>query len=212
MAGTYKVPIDPDDASAQAERDQELKDTGTVPEDVFRESPEQADVVAESSAECVLPEDVKELIERLREAEKRAEAEHDQTLRTLAEFNNFRRRTREEMDQARKFAIEDLVIRILPILDNFERAIATAEELCDYEALHGGVILILRQFRDILEKEGVKPIEAEGLEFDPNLHEAVMREDTDAYPDNTVIEEFQKGYTLGDKVVRPSMVKVAKQP
>ena len=173
---------------------------------------DEADIVAESDAERVLPEDVRHLIERCETAEKRAEEEHDQLLRTLADFNNYRRRAREELDQARQFAIEDIVIRLLPILDNFERAIKTGEEIEEFDALHGGVVLILRQLRDVLEKEGIKPIEAEGRQFDPVLHEAVMREDTDEYPDNTIIEEFQKGYILGDKVIRPSMVKVAHHP
>ncbi|MCL6629388.1 MAG: nucleotide exchange factor GrpE, partial [Armatimonadetes bacterium] len=146
------------------------------------------------------------------DAEKRAEKEHENFLRALADFDNYRRRVREEMKQARQLAIEDFLLRLLPVLDNFERAIKAAEEMKDYDALHGGVILILRQLRDVLEKEGVKPIEAEGQEFDPMKHEAVMREDTTEYPDNTIIEEFQRGYMLGEKILRPSMVKVAKQP
>jgi len=209
MQHKRKIPIDSE--KTQEQRDKELRDTGSVPDEVFGESPEQADVVAESDPQ-VLPEDVQLLKERLEAAEKRADEEHDNVLRTLADFNNYRRRAREEFQQVSQFAIEDLVIRLLPILDNFERAIKTAEEIKDYDALHGGVILILRQLRDILTKEGVKPIEAQGQQFDPNLHEAVMRLDTDEYPDGTIVEEFQAGYTLGDKVIRPSMVKVARHP
>ena len=218
MTEKRKIPIESEETlgasktPAQKQRDKELADTGAVPEEVFHESPEEAEVVAESEAERVLPEDVRYLLERCETAEKRAEEEHENFLRTLADFNNYRRRAREEFEQARQFAIEDFVIRVLPVLDNFERAIKTAEELKDFDALHGGVVLILRQLRDVLEKEGVKPIEAEGQQFDPNLHEAVMREDTDEYPDGAIIEEFQRGYTLGDKVIRPSMVKVARHP
>ena len=214
MREKRKIPIESDDqfAAAQRERDQELDATGAVPEDVFEESPEEGDIVAESEAERVLPGDVDSLLARCEAAEKLAEEEHDQFLRTLADFNNLRRRSREEMQQARRFGIEDFVIRLLPILDNFERAIKTAEEMDDFDALHGGVVLILRQMRDLLEKEGVAPIEAEGQEFDPAIHEAVMRVDTEDYPDNTILEEFQTGYTLGGKVIRPSMVKVAKHP
>jgi len=204
-----KIPINSNDA--QAQRDKELRETGSVPEEVFAESPEEADVVAESDP-TALPQDIQLLKQRCDEAEKCAADEHDRFLRTLAEFDNFRRRSREEFQQVSAFAIEDLVIRLLPVLDNFERAIKTAEEIKDYDALHGGVILILRQLRDILTREGVKPIEAQGKLFDPNVHEAVMRVDTDEYPDGTIIEEFQAGYTLGDKVIRPSMVKVARHP
>jgi molecular chaperone GrpE len=201
-----------DSANMQAQRDAELRATGSVPEEVMSESPDEADMVAESSAETVLPQDIQALAERCRVAELKAEDEHDQLLRTLADFNNYRRRAREEMDQSRKFAIEDFTIRLLPILDNFERAIKASEELHDFDALHGGVVLILRNLNDVLEKEGVKPIEAEGQQFDPNIHEAVMRMETDDYPDNTIVEELQKGYTLGDKVIRASMVKVSCKP
>ncbi len=216
MAEKRKIDADSDEVlgapetDARKRRDQELIDTGSVPSEVFHESPDEADVVAEAEIERVLPEDVQHLRLRCEEAEKRADEEHENFLRTLAEYTNFRRRAKEELDQARKFATEDIIIRLLPILDNFDRAIKAAEEIGDFDALHGGVILILRQLQDLLEKEGVQPIEAVGKEFDPNLHEAVIGEDTDEYPDNTIIEEFQKGYTLGDKVVRPSMVKVAR--
>lgn len=214
MKEKRKIPIESEEqiASAQSERDAELDATGAVPEDVFGVSPEEGDIVTESEAERVLPGDVAHLIERCEAAEKLAEEEHDQFLRTVADFNNYRRRLREEMQQARQLAIEDFVIRLLPILDNFERAIKTAEELNDFDALHGGVVLILRQLRDLIVKEGVTPIEAEGQEFDPALHEAVMCVDTEDYPENTIIEEFQTGYMLGEKVIRASMVKVARNP
>ena len=212
MVEKRKIPIEPEGTPAQEQRDRELSDAGSVPEEVFSESPEEADVVAESEAERVLPEDLNQLMERCKAAEARADEEHENFLRALADFNNYRRRAREEFEQSRRFAIEDFIMRLLPVLDNFERAIKTAEEIKDYDALHGGVILILRQLRDVLEKEGVKPIEAEGQEFDPMKHEAVMRVDTEECPDNIIIEEFQKGYMLGDKVIRPSMVKVARHP
>jgi molecular chaperone GrpE len=215
MKDKRKIHIESDETlgaphtKAQSDRDQELIDTGVVPDEVLRESPELADVVAESDADRILPEAIKVLAERCERAERLAAEEHDKFLRTLADLNNIRRRGREELDNARKFAIEDFVLHLLPVLDNFERAIKAAEEVENYEALHGGVQLILRQLTDALVREGLKPIEAEGQQFDPNVHEAVMREDTDEYPDNSIIEEFQKGYILGDKVIRPSMVKVA---
>lgn len=212
MTKRRRIPIDSDKSPAQEQRDSEIGETGAVPEEVFHESPDEADVVAESQAERILPEDVRHLIDRCEDAEKKAEEEHQNLLRALADFDNYRRRTRAEMDQARQFAIEDFAIRLLPIMDNFERAIKAAEEIKDFDALHGGVILILRQLGDVLQKEGVEPIEAEGRQFDPNLHEAAMRVDTDEYPDGTIIEEFQKGYKLGDKVIRPAMVKVAHRP
>ncbi len=216
MAERRKIDIESDEApgasapEAQWERDRELADTGSAPPEAFAQSPDEADVVAESDPERVLPGDIAHLRSKCEEAEKLAAEEHDNFLRTLAEYTNFRRRAREELDQARRFGAEDFVIRLLPVLDNFERAIKAAEEIGDFDALHGGVVLTLRQLQDALSKEGVEQIKAVGEQFDPNLHEAVMREDTDEHPDNTIIEEFQRGYTMGDKVIRASMVKVAR--
>ena len=168
---------------------------------------------ADASPETPAADDPVSILEsRCKEAEEKAEAEHDNFLRTLAEYNNFKRRSREELTMARKFGAEDLIIRLLPLLDNFERGLKASEELRDFDALHGGVLLIMRQLFDILEKEGVKEIETSGQVFDPNLHEAVMREESSDLPDGTIVDEFQKGYTLGEKVIRPSMVKVAHTP
>ncbi len=216
MAEKRRINIESDDVlgapetASQQARDRELIDTGAVPSDVLDESPDEADVVVESEAERVLPADIEHLRIKCEEAERLASEEHENFLRTLAEYTNFKRRAKEELDQARRFGSEDFVIRLLPIIDNFDRAIKAAEEIGDFDALHGGVVLILRQLQDLMEREGVKPIEAVGEEFDPNIHEAVMRQDTDEYPDNTIVEEFQKGYVMGYKVIRPSMVKVAR--
>lgn len=151
---------------------------------------------------------VEQLEEQVREKEKQIEEEHNQYLRVLAEFKNFRRRSEDQGKEQIQFANRELIIGLLPLLDNFERAIAAAEKNQSFEALIGGVMLTLRQFQDFLKKNGVEPIEAVGKEFDPNLHEAVSRvEDGDA-PDNTVVEEFQRGYMMRERVLRPAMVKV----
>ncbi|MCL6519622.1 MAG: nucleotide exchange factor GrpE [Armatimonadetes bacterium] len=217
MANKRKIPINNNSAQNSSEseaqhRDKELEETGVVPPEVFSESPEEADIVVESTAEEVLPEDIRILKERCEEAERRAEEEHDNFLRTLADFTNYRRRAREELEQVRKFATEDFIIRLLPILDNFERAIKAAEETKNFDSLHGGVILILRQLRDLLAKEGVEPIKAVGEKFDPMKHEAVARVDTTEYPDETIVEEVRTGYTMNGRVIRPSAVKVAHHP
>lgn len=136
--------------------------------------------------------------------------EKDQRLRGLADFQNFRRRREEETRQISQFANRELIIAILPVLDNFERALAASETNQSYDALIGGVKLTLRQLQDFLKKNGVDPIEAEGAEFDPNLHEAVQSVDDSGQPDNTVVQELQRGYTMHDRVLRPSMVKVAR--
>jgi len=209
MADKRKIPID-DDSSAKKASDEQSSGAETASEEVMTDSPGERDLVAESTLEEVLPEDVVALKARCEQAEKRAEEEHENFLRALADFNNYRRRAKEEIRQAREFATEDFIVRLLPILDNFERAIAAAEQTKDFDSLHGGVILILRQLRDLLSKEGVEPIHAVGEQFDPMKHEAVMRVDTSDYPDNTVLEEVRTGYTMKGKVIRPSAVKVSR--
>ena len=107
-----------------------------------------------------------------------------------------------------KYASEQLVLKLLPVLDNFERALeAEGDSLKDYKS---GVEMIYRQFQDVLSLEGVEAIPAVGEPFDPVKHEAVFREESEEYPENTIIEELRRGYVLKDKVIRPSMVKVTK--
>ena len=146
---------------------------------------------------------------QLAEANRRADAEHDACLRALADFANYKRRTQEDAARQREILTEHLLTRLLPVVDNFERALASAQATQDYDKLVTGVGAILRQLQDFLAREGVQTIEAVGQPFDPNFHNAVMRDETTDYPENMVVEELQKGYTLGERVLRPSMVKVA---
>jgi molecular chaperone GrpE len=152
---------------------------------------------------------VRELKAQLEEERQKTEKEHNLYLRALADFNNYKRRHQEEYARHLELANQEFILKILPVIDNFERAAKAAEESEDFEALARGVDLVLKSLHDILEKEGVKPIEAVGQEVDPNLHEAMMRVDTDEYPENTVVEEFERGYMQKDQVIRPSRVKVA---
>ncbi len=102
-----------------------------------------------------------------------------------------------------------MILKLLPIIDNFDRTLQAAEAEHSYESLVEGVTLTLKQVRDMLEREGLAPIEAVGQEFNPELHEALMRVETDEFPENTVIDELEKGYTLNGKVIRPARVRVA---
>jgi molecular chaperone GrpE len=146
---------------------------------------------------------------RVGDLEKQVQELTDQNLRTLAEFQNFRRRTEEENRRYAQFANEELIRSLLPVLDNFERALAAAEKNKSFETLMGGVALTHRQMLDLLKKNGVEPIETKGRSFDPNFHEAVERvSDTDE-PENSVVQELQRGYTMNSRVLRPSLVKVA---
>lgn len=133
----------------------------------------------------------------------------DQLLRKQAEFDNYRRRTEREKVEARHGGRNTVVIEMLAVLDNFERALESVSKGAEDDALRQGFELIYKQFRDTLTKLGVEPIEALGKPFDPHLHEAVTIEETDEHEANTVIAEFQKGYKLGDQLLRPAQVKVA---
>lgn len=144
------------------------------------------------------------------EAAKTQAAEYYTHLQRLqAEFDNFRKRTQKEKEDISKYAAERLVSAILPVLDNFERAINSVETSQDLAGYAQGVEMIFRQLHNILSKEGLAAIEAVGQEFDPNIHEAILSVESEEYPENTVIEEVQKGYYLKDRVLRPSMVKVS---
>ena len=133
----------------------------------------------------------------------------DQMLRKAAEFDNFRKRSERERSEVYKRAKKDVLVDLLPVLDNFERAMLSMSESMENDAFTQGVELIYKQFNDLLKRFGVEPIETVGKPFDPHLHEAVMMEPTDEYEANTIIAEFQKGYTLGDQLLRPAQVKVA---
>ena len=134
----------------------------------------------------------------------------DQLLRTAADFDNFRKRSRRELVDMEKRAREDFLKELLPVFDNLERATAHAETATDVKALADGIGLVKRQFLDTLAKIGVERIKAQGAAFDPAFHEAVQQLETDEHPPGTVIHEVQAGYIQGDKLVRPAIVVVAK--
>lgn len=145
---------------------------------------------------------------------KAAQAENaklrDQLLRTAADFDNFRKRSRRELADAEKRAREDLIKDLLPVFDNLERATAHAETATDVKALADGIGLVKKQFVDALSKIGIERIKAQGQQFDPAFHEAVQQFETNEHPPGTVMHEVQAGYTQGEKLVRPAIVVVAK--
>lgn len=143
------------------------------------------------------------------QAKAKADEHYDRLLRLQAEFDNYRKRTQKEKAEIIKYASEHLIEELLPVLDNFERAASSAQLNPDLKTFSQGVDLIFRQLQTALGKEGLKMIEAMGQPFDPNLHDAVLRVESDEHPENTVVEELQKGYYLKEKVLRPSMVKVS---
>lgn len=138
---------------------------------------------------------------------------YDQLLRRQAEFENYRRRVERERSDVYQRARSEVLLELLPIVDNFERALSSLEKgEGETTALRHGVELIHRQFNDALARFGLEPVEAVGQAFDPHFHEAVTTEPTDEHEENTIIEEFQRGYKIGDKLLRPAKVKVASSP
>ena len=138
--------------------------------------------------------------------EKELEKLNDKYLRVVAEYDNYRKRTQKEKEAIYPEAKASVTALFLPVLDNLERALSAASE---GDALYDGLKMIMKQFETALEGAGVEHIEAVGQKFDPNLHNAVMHIDDDSFGENEVVEEFQKGYKIGERIIRHSMVKVA---
>ena len=131
----------------------------------------------------------------------------DRILRLQADFENFRRRTAKEKEELAAVITQNLLTDLLPLLDNFERAMAV--EQSDVEAFQKGVEMIFTQLREVLDKHGLENIEAEGQPFDPNIHQAVMRVENPDVEDGTITQVLQKGYQAKGRVIRPAMVQVA---
>lgn len=138
-------------------------------------------------------------------------AEKDRLLRLSAEFENYKKRKQREIDEFKKFANETIFRQMLPVVDNLERAIASAEKNSDEGALLDGVKMIHKDILKLLEMFSVKVVMAGNEPFDPNFHQAVTRLETDEFPENTVTTVLQNGYLLHDRLIRPAMVVVSKR-
>ena len=172
---------------------------------------------AEISGEAVeggAPEATNDL-ERLREAFAKKESEYkdvqDKYLRTVAEMDNFRKRMAREQAESVKYANEKILGDLLSVIDNIERAILHSREKRDFNALIDGLELTMKEFNSVLDKYGVKCIESVGQAFDPTRHHAVSMIESDRHQENTIVEEFRRGYILNDRILRPSLVSVAKK-
>ena len=145
----------------------------------------------------------------LEQAKEQADEHYQRYLRTQADFDNFRRRTMKEKEDLAKYASAKVITELLPVLDNFERALSTGQEASETESFVKGVNMIFRQIQQVMEQEGVQPMNAVGEPFNPEFHQAIMQVESDEYEEGFVVEEVQKGYMLKDKVLRPAMVKVS---
>lgn len=141
---------------------------------------------------------------------KEKEALHDRLLRTAAEFDNYRKRVERERRELSEYAAADVLSDLVAIVDDFERALQISTDGAGSDAYRQGVELIHKQMLDLLRKRGVRAIEAVGADFDPNFHQAVIHEVSPDHREGEVIQELRRGYMLGDRLLRPAMVKVAK--
>lgn len=160
---------------------------------------------AEAQAEDMVGQEQGEIARLTAEAE-----EHQQRfVRAQADFDNFRRRTQKEKEELAKYASMKLITELVPVIDNFERAMATVPEGTENESFSKGIQMIFRQLESVLNNEGLTAMETVGQPFNPEFHQAIMQVESDEYEEGTVVEEVQKGYMLKDKVLRPAMVKVS---
>ena len=172
------------------------------------DEPQASGGVSEEGA-AVAIEDVEELKARLEEVEGQARDFRDKWMRARADLANYRRRAEQEKEEVAKFGVALLLSRILAVMDDLERARQTVPlELMGFTWLNG-VLLIQRKLQAILEAEGAREIVTEGVNFDPNLHEAVLYEESSEHEEGYILAELQKGYLLHDRILRPALVKVA---
>ncbi|SEO33038.1 nucleotide exchange factor GrpE [Propionispora vibrioides] len=151
--------------------------------------------------------EVERLLALVEEKNQLVNEQIDRFKRLQADFENFKRRTRQEKEELSNIVAQNILVEILPVIDNFERALQSAAAQ-DAASVLAGVQMIYRQFAGVMDKVGLTAIEAVGKPFDPQQHEAVMRVEDPEQPDGTIAEELQKGYSVRGKVIRPSMVKV----
>ena len=198
----------PDEEKASGNGDDET-DPGTGEEEKDPETGEEepgAEKAAKNEKDGFFGRKYKK---ELAKKEEELNALKDRYMRTLAEYENYRKRTEKEKADIYTYAVKDVMTKMLPILDNLERGLAVIPEESKADPVAEGMDKICKQFQKTLQDIGVKPIEAEGKEFDPNLHNAVMHVEDGNLGENIVAEELQKGYTYKESVVRHSMVKVA---
>ncbi len=135
----------------------------------------------------------------------------DQLLRTAADFDNFRKRTRKDLEQAERRGKEDVLRELLPVFDNLERAVQASQGATDVSGIQQGIEMVLKLFEDAAGRVGLERLRSVGERFDPSLHDAFQQVETEEHPPGTIIAEYQAGYRLGERLVRPAMVVVSKK-
>lgn len=178
------------------------------------EPEETAETPSEAPPEAVEAAQVVEIVDEDPTAELKAEVGKlkDQLLRTAADYDNFRKRTRKDLQEARRKGQETALLEVLPVADNLERALAATNQSTDVSSVIEGLQMVLKGLEDALQRLGVERVQALGMPFDPALHEAIQHRETDETPPGTVVDEMMSGYRLGEKLLRAAMVAVAKAP
>jgi len=173
-------------------------------------SPNEAEPLVRLEASTITDEQLEELTERAAKSDERWE----KLLRTTADFENFKKRAAREKQEAIKFANESLLQKLIPVLDNFDMAMAAAqnEQTEAAQSLQTGVNMIYQQLKTVLIEAGLEEVDASGKVFDPNLHEAVSQQETNDVPEGQVVQQLRKGYKLRERLLRPASVVVAKSP
>ena len=197
-------------AVSEEMKKEDLKDPSNMDQEVSEESAsENTEASAEEETKEKAPEKEGFFKKKKDPKDEKIEELTDRVKRQMAEFDNFRKRTEKEKSTMYEMGAKDIIERMLPVIDNFERGLASIPESEKNTAFAGGMEKIYKQFQKVLEDVGVKAIEAAGQPFDPNFHNAVMHVEDENFGENIVAEELQKGYMYRDSVVRHSMVKVA---
>jgi molecular chaperone GrpE len=194
--GSSKVELEPDHELPSGENEPDVL------------SEDGIETVGPQGAASATPASVGDLQAELERVRVERAAYLDRAARLQAEFDNFRKRNVKEQQDYRDYALAEALKSLLPILDSLDRALKTPS--ASIEDFRSGIELIDKQFHDVLGKLGVQPVPAEGERFDPNLHQAVQMVDTEHIADNHVIDELQRGYRLKDRLLRPAMVRVAR--
>ncbi len=194
----------------ESEEAAENEDTNTEKSSAVDEKQDDRLSEIEKSKNADADNQLKEMQAMLEAKEKEAKETYDRLLRVSADFENYKKRSARELEDFRKYANQTLLKEMLSVVDNLELAINSSNHRKKADKnLMEGLNLTLNEILRVFERFDVKPIEAQGQKFDPAFHEAVMREETDDFPENTVVSEFQKGYLIHDRLLRPAMVVVA---
>jgi molecular chaperone GrpE len=196
--------IQEDSSAVATAEENELTDQSVQPEVAQPPLPKESSPASGAEDEAAAPVP----FEKFQEVLQAKDQLYDRFLRKQAEFENFRKRMERDKQEFYDFALSNFIKDVLPIIDGLERGLYVSES-DNVESYKKGIELILKQFRDVLATVGLQPIRAIGTIFDPNYHQAVIREENNMLAENEIIEELQRGYTYKDRLLRPSMVKVA---